>query len=238
MQPYQEATQETRRQSELPLDLTKKGLSIAAGAATAYFGSGAVSKVLPFLSKYVPQDIATKALNKINPGYGKFINKVLEAGGTFEEVQEFIGNKIQEGAKEEKNILQQYSPELFNFINNEVQKGRPIIETVAMANTLEKFKPVIKKLTEDHKTPFANIVQSIFGTGGLGGNIGTQIGSAFNQVQQPQINPREQARQQGLQRFNQKIKKPGLIQEETQRFERGYGGDQELLQEFSKLLNM
>jgi hypothetical protein len=242
MQPYQEATQEIKRQGELPLDLAKKGVSMAAGAATAYFGSSAVSKVLPFLSKYVPQDIAIKALNKINPGYGKFINKALEAGQTFEDVQEFIGNKIQEGKpKEDKNVIQQYSPELFNFIQGEVQKGRPILETVSMANTLDKFKPIIKKITADHKTPFANIVQSIFGVGG-GGDIGTAIGSAF-QSQQPQVNPKEQARQQGLQQFNQKIKKPNTIQEERERFNKGYGGqqpnlDDEILSEISNLFKM
>ncbi len=205
--------------------LATTGLNIGAGL----YGAGIATKLAPFLSSHIPTDLAIKGINKISPQLGSVLKKGMGLGLSIQDglkyVEENLQKKKQEDTEPEKqNILEQYSPELFNFINGEIQKGRSLLETVSMANTLEKFKPIIKKLTEDHKTPFANIVQSIFGTGELGGgDIGTQIVSAFNQSSQKQMNPIEQSRQKGLQKFNQKIKKPSLIQEETDRFEQGYG---------------
>ena len=234
-------------------EFVKKGVGLATNIATTATAFGLSSKILPFLSSHIPVDLALKGISKISPNIGKMLKNGMKAGLDIKDGFDYLRRNISENKPDEgtskkedpeankQNILEQYSPELFNFIQGEVQKGRPILETIAMANTLDKFKPIIKKLTQDHKTPFANIVQSIFGVGG-GGDIGTAIGSAF-QSQQPQVNPREQARQQGLQKFNQKIKKPGLIQEETQRFNQGYGGqqpnlDDEILSEISNLFNM
>ena len=234
-------------------EFVKKGVGLATNIATTATAFGLSSKILPFLSSHIPVDLALKGISKISPNIGKMLKNGMKAGLDIKDGFDYLRRNISENkpdediSKKEKteankqNILEQYSPELFNFINNEVQKGRPLLETVSMANALDKFKPIIKKLTEDHKTPFANIVQSIFGMGDMGGgNIGTQIGSVFNQAQQPQVNPREQARQQGLQQFNQKIKKPGLIQEETQRFEQGYGDDyrKKASAALDKVLNM
>jgi hypothetical protein len=206
MQPYQQAAQELRRQGELPSTIAKKGLSFGLGAATGYLGSNTINKVLPFLSKYVPENLAIKALSKINPGYEKFINKALQNGQSFEEVQNFIREKVEDyenkeqkkSAQNEKNILEQYSPELFNFIQGEVSKGRPVLEAGAMANILDKFKPIIKKITEDHKTPFSSILQTIFGQD--------------QGVNPEQENTQEQQRQQGLQQFNKKLQNAANVQ--------------------------
>lgn len=191
MQPYQEATEEIRRQGELPLKAAKTLGSIGASAATAYLGGGVINRVLPFLSKYIPEDLAIKGLNKIDPRYGKFINKALSAGKSFEEVKEFIGEKIQgkqestEKTPEQRSIIEQYSPELFQFLKGEIDKGRAPLEAGALAQSQGSFKNIIKKMSEDHKAPFSSILESVFG--------GAQ--QPKQQMQQPQDQNLSQQRQ-------------------------------------------
>lgn len=167
MQPYQEASQEIRRQGELPLKAAKTVGAVAGAAASTYLGGGLINRVLPFLSKYIPEDLAIKGLNKIDPRYGKFIQKAMQAGKSFDEVKEFIGEKIegssQEPAKENRNIIQQYSPELHQFIDQQIKQGRRPIEAGAIAQNDKRFKDVISKLSKDHKTPWSSILESVYG---------------------------------------------------------------------------
>ncbi len=93
MQPYQKANEKIREQGEAPLKLLKGAGKIAQfGIGGA--GAVALGRVLPFLSKYIPQSLAIKGLSKVNPGYGTFINKALDAGKSFDEIKEFIRNKF------------------------------------------------------------------------------------------------------------------------------------------------
>jgi hypothetical protein len=181
MQPYQEATEEIRRQGELPLNIAKNLGSVAGAAATAYLGGGAINRVLPFLSKYIPEDLAIKGLSKLDPRYGSFIKKALGAGKSFEEVKEFIGSKIEEGQEEKKpkenrNVIQQYSPELHQFLDQEIKKGRAPIEAGAIAQHDKRFKDIISKLSKEHKTPWSNILEAVYGA----------QGQAKQSAQQPQ----------------------------------------------------
>jgi hypothetical protein len=168
MQPYQEAAQAVKKQGEFPLKIAK---AIGAGgiaAASSYLGGGAINRVLPFLSEYIPENLVKKGLSKIDPRYGKFIDKALAAGKSMEEIQDFIGGKIQESqakqepAKENRNIIEQYSPELHQFVSQEIKKGRPLMQAGAIAQS--KFGDVIKKLTKDHKTQWSDILQSVYGS--------------------------------------------------------------------------
>ncbi len=167
MQPYQEVTKEIRRQGELPLKIAKNVGAVGSAAATAYLGGGAINRVLPFLSKYIPEDLVVKGLSKIDPRYGNFINKAMAAGKSIEEVKDFIGSKIEdqnEPVKQDRNIIQQYSPELHDFIDQEMKKGRTSIEAGAIAQNDKRFKEVINKLSKDHKTPWSNILESVYGS--------------------------------------------------------------------------
>lgn len=173
MQPYQKATKEIRRQGELPLQIAKNAASLGSAAATAggaaYLSKGVISKVLPFLSNYLPEDLAIKGLNKIDPRYGSFIQKAMGAGKSFDEVKEFIGSKIEgsgsgKKAPDKRNIIEQYSPELFQFLQGEIQKGRQPIEAGALAQSQKSFQSIIKKMSDDHKAPFSSILESIFGS--------------------------------------------------------------------------
>jgi hypothetical protein len=167
MQPYHEATKEIRRQGELPLKAAKTIGNVGATAATAYLGGGVINRVLPFLSQYIPQDLVKKGLSKIDPRYGKFIDKALAGGQSIDEIKDFIGEKIKESPegkpKEERNIIQQYSPELHEFIDQEVKKGRKPVEAGAIAQQDKRFSKIIDKLSKDHKTPWSNILESIYG---------------------------------------------------------------------------
>lgn len=170
MQPYQEASQEIRRQGELPIKALKTVGSLAATTAAAYAGGPVLSRVMPFLSKYIPEDLAIKGLSKIDPRFGKFIKKALSSGKSFDEVKGFIEEKAEEGAQEEqakesRNIIEQESPELHQFIDQEVKKGRKPIEAGAIAQNDKRFTDIIKKLMKNHKTNWSDIIQSIYGTG-------------------------------------------------------------------------
>jgi hypothetical protein len=103
----------------------------------------------------------------------------------------------QENAEESRNIIEQYSPELNQFIQEQIGKGLDPLQAGAIAQNDKRFSSVIQKLMKDHKTPWSNIIESIFG--------------------------KEVARQKGLKKFNEKIKKKSLLEEETERFNQGYG---------------
>lgn len=262
MIPYQEATEAIRGQSEMPIRALKTAGSLAlSGTAgvSALKGASLLKRALPFFNKYIPQDVAIKGLNKIDPRFGKFINKAMSEGKTFEEIKEFIqslnekadqivpetdptdylnasgfpkkkedktAEKKEEKTIDKRNLIQQYSDELFQFIENEINKGRPVIEAGALAQNDKRFTKIIDKLTKDHKTTWSNILQTIFGSGHYPGMGMTQP--------------------QALNKFNERVKKPGVLQQETERFEQGYGkmpkelsqADTALLAAMEKILRM
>jgi hypothetical protein len=192
MQPYQKATEEVLRQRKAPikaLELVASGAAAYAGGSLASkaFGSGIASRITPFLNKHIPEDIAMKGLKKIDPKIHDFANLAKEYGNSFDTIRGFLEDKItsedsKKSSSGDKNIIQQYSPELFEFINSEMQKGRAPLEAGALAELQPNFKKIIKKMAEDHKTTFASILQTIFGQG----QQGQQQGMAQTQQEQPQ----------------------------------------------------
>jgi hypothetical protein len=128
MQPYQKAGEEFKRQSELPLKALKTVGSIAGTAASAYAGGNIIGKVLPFLNRYIPEDLAIKGLSKIDPRFGKFINKALSAGKSFDEIKDFIKEKIETQEQEEEKLpeikaLENKNANIENLYNL-AQKGK------------------------------------------------------------------------------------------------------------------
>jgi hypothetical protein len=134
------------------------------------------SSVAPFLSSYIPTDLAVKGISKLSTKLGDFLKAGISAGLDPKEGLNYIKNQIdtEESSKAnmERNIIQQYSPELFEFINSEIQKGRSPLEAGALAQVNSKFKNIIKKMTDDHKTPFSSILQTVFGQGVQQGQSG------------------------------------------------------------------
>ncbi len=209
MQPYQEAAREIGRQGEIPLNIAKNVATIGSTAATAYLGGNVLNRVIPFLSKYIPQDLAIKGLNKIDPRYGKFIQKALSSGKSFDEVKDFIGSKIEESGekpKENRNIIEQYSPELHQFISEHVKTGRKPIEAGALAQNDKRFSQIINKLSKDHNTPWSNILESVYGGQGQSQNPMQQSKSSSASGQQSQQPGQgQQALMQMLEKINQRL---------------------------------
>lgn len=215
MEPYQEAAQEIKSQGERPINFAKKAIGTGVAASTAYLGGSAVNRVLPFLSKYIPESLFTKGLSKVDPRFGKFIEGAMSAGKTVDEIKDFIGEKFSEEggpldpSKQHRSIIEQYSPELYQFLKGEIGKGRSPTQAGALAKNDKKFLNIIKKISKDHKTDWSAIIESVFGIG---------------QKAQPGS---EQSRREGLSQFNQKMKSPSMREQERERFQNEYGQQQQ-----------
>lgn len=212
MQPYQKSSKVTRESGERILDAAKYAGATAIGSGVATVASKSanvlLNKIGSFLSPYISEDIAVKGLSKVDPRVGKFVKNAMANGADFEEIRSFIGDKISNGPKNNSNIIEQESPELHQFIKNEIKKGRKPLEAANIAK-LDKqrgntFRSSISKLEKSHKTPWAKIVQDLYGQGDKA------------------LPPEEQSRRAALGQFNNRLKK-GLVQQETERFEQGYG---------------
>jgi len=168
MNPYEKTAEEMGRQSERPKRLAQSAIGIASAAGAASFAP-VLARAAPFLSKYIPENLAIKGLSKISPKLGSFIQKSMSDGFDFNQVKDFIGEQInesqqQEPAKQKGNIIEQYSPELHQFISQEIAGGRKPIEAAAIAQHDKRFSNVISKLSKDHKTPWSSIIESIYGS--------------------------------------------------------------------------
>lgn len=203
MQPYQRAAEESKIQGEAPFRLAKKGLAIG-GALAA--GAGSLSRIMPFLSEFIPPGLAIKGLSKIDPRFGKFINTAMENGTNFDEVKDFIKEKAEgsQKAPDQRSIIEQYSPELHQFLTQQIQGGRSPLEAGALAQVSGKFKKEIDKMTKDHKTPFSSILESIFGTGQTT-QPQQQAPQQMQGQQQSQPGQGQQALMSILQKINQRL---------------------------------
>lgn len=149
-----------------------KGIATAASLGTAAVAGPLAAKVLPFLNKYIPAGLAVKGINKVSPKLGSFLKKGQEMGLDVESGLNFLkeklgGNKPSEPAKESRNVIEQYSPELHQTILGEIQKGRSPLEAGALASMdktgRKSFKSIIEKLEKDHKSPLSAIIQTVYG---------------------------------------------------------------------------
>jgi hypothetical protein len=164
MEPYQAAGEEIIRQGEAPGKFVKKALSTATSLAT---GGIAATKVLPFLSKYIPENLAMKGLSKLDPRFGKFIQGAQERGFSFDDIKDFMGEKIQsgEGEKEKENILSKYDPMLDKVLRYYIdQKGLTPSQAATHAEVREpKLKKIIEQVKKDFKNKnFAEIVENAY----------------------------------------------------------------------------
>lgn len=174
MRPDEQAAYSEIERSQTRDRTLKSGLKTAATAAVGFGGSALAlggklgSKIMPFLNEYIPADLAMKGINKVSPRLGEFLKKGMSKGLNLKDGLEFIKENLgsQKKPKEQKNILEQYSPELNEFIKGHIQKGRAPLEAAALATIGEegnKFNKIIQKMAKDHKTSFSAIIQSIFG---------------------------------------------------------------------------
>lgn len=213
MRPDEEANRAEIERDQRFRSNVAKGVGTAATLATG----AATARVMPFLSKFIPVDLAMKGLNKVSPKIADFLKKGQSMGLNIEEgldyLRENITPKKQEPPKQNKNIIEQYSPELHEFIMGEIQKGRSPIEAGAIAGLGAKgmpdFRKIISKLTKDHKSPWSAILETVYGQQG-----GQKAQAQPQNPQQQQPNPAAQQGQAGpgnqalmaiLDKINQKL---------------------------------
>jgi hypothetical protein len=195
-QPYQEASDEIIRQSKVPGKIAKEGIGIA---ATAIAGGSILGRALPFLNKFVPQDLAIKGLSKIDPRLGNFASKALSAGQDWDNISSFIKGKAEDAQeensnkpKENRNIIQQYSDKLHEFLEKTIKKGLTPAQAVSLIEIYPEEQKAIKQIEKDHKIPFVSLVEQIYG-----GNSATKQQTEENPQGQMQQGAQQQAQPGG-----------------------------------------
>ena len=168
MTPYERSAESRQEREASTNSLIKKGAKTAVGAVSAGVGLGASAalskRLLPLLSEYIPTSTAIKGIGAISPKLGNFLQKGMEQGMDVKEGLEFIKDKVTQKAPDQKSIIEQYSPELHQFLTGEIQKGRQPLEAGALAETSGKFKKQIAQMVKDHKTPFSSILEATYGS--------------------------------------------------------------------------
>lgn len=174
MQPYQEASEEIQRQGQFPKRLLETAGSIASTAITGYGAGVALNKVLPFLNKYIPKDLAIKGLSKIDPRFGKFINTALGNGESFEGIKDFIKQKMDSTSEEKPkskgvihdDLIEMYSPDLSKMIEEMIDSGETAETAAAVVKSspkqFSKYKDSIKQIEEHAGQDFSSIVKHIY----------------------------------------------------------------------------
>lgn len=183
-----EKTSQARIEKSKSLDsMAGKGVKTAVGLGVGAATLGAGARLMPFLNDLIPTDLAIKGISKVNPQVGKFLHKGMSQGLDVKDGIRFVKDQFGIGsespAKDDRSIIEQYSPELNQAIMELVQSGEdPVVASMKIQNT-GKFSKAIRDIEKDHKTTFGSIVKSIFG----GGQMTTSPqGKAALQPQQAQ----------------------------------------------------
>jgi len=211
MRPDEEANRDEIQRDQRFRSNVAKGI----GTAATIGAGAATTRILPFLSKFIPTDLAMKGLSKVSPKLADFLKRGQSMGLNVDEGIQYIRDSIQpkqqEGAKQNKNIVEQYSPELHQFMTESIGSGEDPIRVAATAilDKKKNFESIIRKMEKDHNTPWTSIVESVYG--GQGGKNTPD--------------PKEAARINALKKF--KERKKGLVETETERFEQAYGNPQQ-----------
>ena len=182
----------------------KKGIKTAIGLGGSFIGAGLASKVLPFLSEFIPADLALKGINKVAPEIGKFLKKGQSMGLNLKEGFNFIKENIQpkkEEQSQENPVVKQAKdfetnyPEITRHIANHIQNGRSPQEAAAIIKVAPYHKKQVKKIEKETGKNFVDFIVEM-----MGGNQSSQMqqpqqmqqqapqGTPGTQQQQPQIN--------------------------------------------------
>jgi hypothetical protein len=162
------ANQEQVKRDERFRGNVGKGVAAAASLGTAAVFGPMAARVMPFLNQYIPAALAMKGINKVSPKLGSFLQKGQEMGLDLSEGLNFIkeklgGDKSSESPKENKNIIEQYEPELHTYIKMKLGEGMNLMQAGKKALDHSRFKSAVEKLTKDHKTSWDAILKTVYG---------------------------------------------------------------------------
>lgn len=181
LRPDEEAANYRVRKAENKRDIVKVGTSALTGAAIA-------SRVMPWLSEYIPTDLAVKGISKVMPKLGQFLDNGIKMGLDVKEGIEYIKSNIPGNQSSSKNIIEQYSPELHQFISEHVKNGLPALQAADLAlidKEKKGFTEAIKKIVKENKVPWHTLVKDIY-----------EELSGGQQQSSDQIPPQQQIQQQ------------------------------------------
>lgn len=172
LRPDEMVTESEIRKSQGRTNAIKSGLETIKSVASGGLGATAAAKVLPFLSEYIPEDLALKGITKVFPKLGAFLQNGISQGLSAKSGMDFIKEEItkQQPTKENRNIIEMESPELHQLIDQEIKKGKKPLEAATLATKGGKFSKIIAKLQKDHNVSWGDIVQSIYGKGNMAQN--------------------------------------------------------------------
>jgi len=144
---YADEKAESARRSD---SRVKSGVGTAAALGGAAFGTGIASRVLPFLSSYIPADLAMKGINKVAPQLGKYLKKGMEQGLNLQDGLDFIKSNLgeSEATTEPQNDVQESIREkVWNaFQSGKTQHSDPTISGfLKIANKLKNYRGLNNK---------------------------------------------------------------------------------------------
>ncbi len=187
LRPDQLAAQASIEKSKKFDETLEKGVSFAKNVGMTAAGAGIISKVAPFLSGFIPADLALKGISKVSPKLGKFLKDGIKSGLDLSEGLSYIRKSMMpeeeqasEEGKDERNIVEKYSPELHEAIKEQIGRGMSPLQAGAVIQNDDKFKDVIKKMSNDNKMDFSRILELSYGSEAKG------TPSNVEQSQQPQ----------------------------------------------------
>jgi len=206
LRPEEKAAEhEIEKAKKRDLTIKKAVRSVGALASTALgagatIGAGIQSKILPFLSSHLPVDLAVKGINKISPQLGTFLKKGMEQGLDVKEGLDYIKKSMTP-----KNVIEEISPALHQFLQQEISKGKKWDVAGALATLpAHGFTKDIEKIRKKTGMPWENVLMSIFGDqsqAALQQQNPEQIQQETQQEQPKQEGPGTQALRSALQRL-------------------------------------
>lgn len=199
LRPDEMAAEEQVKKSQNFDKLAKKGVKTAVGLGVGAATLGAGARLMPFLNDLIPTDLAIKGISKVNPEVGKFLQKGMSQGLDVKDGLKFVKKQFGIGsespAKDDRSIIEQYSPELYQFLMGEIQKGQTPFNAAVLAAKSGKYQKEIQQMQKDHKTGFGALVNSVFGGGQMAVKNQSKAAVQQNQPQQapPQSGNSDQA---------------------------------------------
>lgn len=209
MRPDEEANKSEIQRDERFRENVGRGVKTAAAIGT----SAVAASIVPFLSEFVPVNLALKGIQKISPKIGDFLKKGQSAGLNVEGGLQYLRDQLNIGEQESKqtpkndrNIIEQYSPELHSFLVEQMKSGKTpgqaAHEAAKVALKNSNVRNVIDRLKKDHKTPWYELVDTVYGQEGMKQQ---QQQNAPQSNPEPQTGKGQQALMDILSKINQKL---------------------------------
>jgi len=175
MRPDEQANAAAVQRDQRMRQNVSKGVGAGVGLASTALGA----RALPFLSEYIPTDLAMKGLQKVAPKVADFLRKGQSAGLDIKQGMDFIKSKLSpaeepaqeseqeaKGAEDSRNLIEKSAPELHQFIVDKMKKGESFRRAGALARLEgggKTFSKAIEKLMKDHKASWEDMIEAIYG---------------------------------------------------------------------------